>query len=957
MKVLLSKDVTDTTFISSSVAESAIAAWSASTVYFTGWNAVIGHRVYQSVINNNVGNDPRVTPDKWLDCGPTNGWAMFDSEHSSGTVTTSSLSVTLNLGTVSDIVLTGVVGSTVTITVGGSTIRTAAVPAIVPPLKHETLVLTGLGITGQFTLTLTGSGTISICNLSAGAFYEVGTTPGEVEHSVIDYSFNETDQFGTTSLRRRKYSRHISCTLDIPNSGLTALRAVLGSLHAKVCYWHVSDTFDVLNAFCQLKDASVVLDGPTTSSYAIQLDSLALDDVDIDPGQAVEGAVSTGLVLDLSQSSQVLPADVTGSVSAAALAAATTTARVLDGGQDVTAYWGLSIVASGCVAAISAAGVVSVSSISTDQAYVQVTASRANYPTLTRRFSLARFRITDLGQMTVRAVSAGILSTGAAPATPGLYVNGQFTNGLARSYNLFKIHRVTKAVTAQSFDVFGSGLQAQALAQTLNATGSDYVVVVVGYDEPRNNRMSMGLMAAMYRCGASPAVFGSAAFKYRGSYVLVGVPGCGQGNGTEAYRGDADDSTSAWCEISFTLLGSDIAGISSSSTPVQQRGNLVDSSWWSVGVSPDSAGWPALSGGTNVFQMGVCPDGSAGPLWTVTSTQAQNEGGGWDPGGSNAFIPDVSKTYRFIVPVFIPDTKARSVYWGILGNTVCSLNTTSPFSNPYFAVGSSLAPGWYLFVGYVFPRYSTGMTNDGAGVYRLSDGALVYPGTNWCWAVDPQTTGTRAYQFYQNLVGAQLQFDKPSAEICDGSERSLAAVLASGSASARNPATTGMIAANAVSEASVITVPAGSPIPDFFLEITDTSKYLLEFEFTGGTITHYAGYFKRKLYLDWQAPGQPDSAMGSSGQYWRGATEAVIISEPSDTTSCTVPRYSTKLTLTGQLWSNTAGFTSGQFKFRMVDSTWYDGPLYSQRAQSNPGLITTVYPSYTLNIRITRLKR
>lgn len=886
MKVLISKEVTDSTFVSSSVTESAIAAWSASSTYLRDWTAVIGHRVYQSLIHNNIGNDPRVTPDKWLDCGPTNGWAMFDSEHSSSTVTSSSLSVTLNLGSITDIVLTGVVGSTVTVTVGGTTVRTAAVPAIVPPLKHETLVLSGLTITGQFTLTLTGSGTISICNLSAGSFYEVGTTPGEVEHSVIDYSFNETDQFGTTTLRRRKYSRHISCTLDIANSSLTNLRAVLNSLRAKVCYWHVSDTFDVLNAFCQLKDASVVLDGPTTSSYAIQLDSLALDDVDIDPGQAVEGAVSTGLVLDLSQSNQVLPADVTGSVSAAVLAAATTTVRVLDGGQDVTAYWGLSIVASGCTAAISAEGVISVSGISADQAYVQVTASRSSYPTLTRRYSLQRFRISDLGQMTVKAVSAGASAYMNAPSSPGIYINGQLAYSVARSYALVRIHRVTKATTHQTFDVFGAESQALALAQALNATSSEYVVVVVGYDEPKGYRTAQGLMEAMYRCGASSNVFGSAGFKYRSSYILIGVPGSGQGNGTEAYRGDADDSASSWCEASFTFVGSDIAGVSSSSTLPEQRGNLVDSSWWSVGVGTGAAGWPANPGADNYFQMGVCADGSSGPLWTVSSTTASEAGGGWNPGGSNSFVPDVMKTYRFIVPVFIPNTLARQVYWGIMAGTVCNLNTNTPNPNPYFVAAGGLAPGWYLMVGYVFPRSSQNMSHIGSGLYRMSDGALVQEGNNYCWPATAPATGTRAYQYYQNTVGSQIQFDKPSVEVVDGSERSLAALLASGSASARNPATTGMIAASAVTERTRITGSANYRFHTTFVDVDvkNTDRYDIILRRANTRLLLGESQYRVVLQWGWYVPGD-NTSIELPPQYQRGKGNTQQYTSPGASSS------------------------------------------------------------------------
>jgi hypothetical protein len=59
----------------------------------------------------------------------------------------------------------------------------------------------------------------------------------------------------------------------------------------------------------------------------------------------------------------------------------------------------------------------------------------------------------------------------------------------------------------------------------------------------------------MYRCGASQACFGSPEFNVRSAYILVGIPGCGEGNGHEAYQGAPSPSgdPNAWCDVSFTL--------------------------------------------------------------------------------------------------------------------------------------------------------------------------------------------------------------------------------------------------------------------------------------------------------------------------------------------------------------------------------------------------------------------
>ena len=96
-------------------------------------------------------------------------------------------------------------------------------------------------------------------------------------------------------------------------------------------------------------------------------------------------------------------------------------------------------------------------------------------------------------------------------------------------------------------------LAAQELADDLNAATPDQLVVLTGHDEPKNNRLTAGLPEAIYRCGGSPAVFGSEAFKARAAYVLIGIPGCGQSNGYESYAGDIDNDPNSWVMSSFTL--------------------------------------------------------------------------------------------------------------------------------------------------------------------------------------------------------------------------------------------------------------------------------------------------------------------------------------------------------------------------------------------------------------------
>jgi hypothetical protein len=182
--------------------------------------------------------------------------------------------------------------------------------------------------------------------------------------------------------------------------------------------------------------------------------------------------------------------------------------------------------------------------------------------------------LPGMGQNTYRVITCGNSIGVALPAASGFYINGVLQSGsnIARSYTVIVLNRSTGAmVSATCYDVYGTGqtngLTAANMASDLNALGPDKVVVVVSWDEPQANRFDSGLGAAMYRCGASKAVFGSSQFQYRSAYVLVGIPGCGEGNGAEAYQGSVSADPNAWVDVSFSLLNGSLVGVTANYTP------------------------------------------------------------------------------------------------------------------------------------------------------------------------------------------------------------------------------------------------------------------------------------------------------------------------------------------------------------------------------------------------------
>ena len=126
--------------------------------------------------------------------------------------------------------------------------------------------------------------------------------------------------------------------------------------------------------------------------------------------------------------------------------------------------------------------------------------------------------------------------------------------------NGYALHRIRRTdgviASSQIFSLEIDASQADRLALSLASTSSDYIVVLHTQGDPKLNRLSESLITQIVRCGGTSGTFRSNEFKTNSSYVLVGIPDCGDGNGIENYAGFTDNSTDASCLIKFNLYRS-----------------------------------------------------------------------------------------------------------------------------------------------------------------------------------------------------------------------------------------------------------------------------------------------------------------------------------------------------------------------------------------------------------------
>ena len=260
MKVIAPTTFASATHFVSSNAVETVATYAAGTTYASGASVVYATRVWQSLAGSNTGNTPSSSPTWWLDVGPSNIYAMFDSQVSTATTKASSpLTVTLSPGLCNSLALLGLVGTQLTVTMldapAGSTVysKTVSLEGSVvvdwyqyffePFSQIGEVVLTDLPVYSgaRLTVSVSGAGAVSAGGLLFGTFFELGAAEHGATAGLIDYSRKETDAFGTTTFVRRAFSKRMSVRLMLQTDALDKVQRILAGLRATPAVWIASD--------------------------------------------------------------------------------------------------------------------------------------------------------------------------------------------------------------------------------------------------------------------------------------------------------------------------------------------------------------------------------------------------------------------------------------------------------------------------------------------------------------------------------------------------------------------------------------------------------------------------------------------------------------------------------------------------------------------------------------------
>lgn len=254
------------------------------------------HKVYESLVAANLGN-ALTDATKWLEVGPTNKWAMFDSINGTATSHPTVINITLampsrfdaialvsmeNVATVQVIVTTVADGE-----IYNETFATISTVGIVDwysyffedIIQKDALLIPGLPAyyapTVQIIITGTGTADMAVGTFVIGRTKYLGATLRDgARVGTRDFSRKDTDDFGNLILVERPYAKTAAFRLSMPHGMVDDVHKTLGEYRATPTIYSGSDDFSSTLIFGFYKDFSIGFEYPLLSYCSIEIEGL-----------------------------------------------------------------------------------------------------------------------------------------------------------------------------------------------------------------------------------------------------------------------------------------------------------------------------------------------------------------------------------------------------------------------------------------------------------------------------------------------------------------------------------------------------------------------------------------------------------------------------------------------------------------------------------------------------------
>lgn len=282
------------------VPEADYSAWSAASTYALGDRVILTstHRIYESLQASNTNKNPVSQPTWWIEVGPTNRWAAFDTSVSTQTVKSNNITYVLEPGQAINAlaVLNITEGTEINITMVSPGTGT---PGIV---YEKTVDLKSLPLSSDWwaffysqrfsptqsilldlpsysdcvvTIEILGSANLAVGVILVGQQqnFGIGISYG-ARVGIQDYSRKETNDFGDTILVQRAFAKRANFDLMIKKAEVDSLQNTLSAIRAQPVLWVGSNEFESTTLFGFYKNFDILISYPEHSDCSLEIEGL-----------------------------------------------------------------------------------------------------------------------------------------------------------------------------------------------------------------------------------------------------------------------------------------------------------------------------------------------------------------------------------------------------------------------------------------------------------------------------------------------------------------------------------------------------------------------------------------------------------------------------------------------------------------------------------------------------------
>ena len=298
MEMIRPVTIDDTVLTSSTALEDDYTAWNAATNYSVGDRVIrtTTHAVYENLIAGVDATNPEDAPTRWVYVRPTNKYAMFDSVIGTSTSLASPLTVVLEPGQIGGLAMFELVGQELQIDMlnasGGSSVYSTtidldqtAIFSFYDFFFSEYTQRTSVALTDlpteyadpEITVTLTGTGTVSVGVLVVGRVFYLGKTLYGAKLRRQDFSKKTTDDFGYVSIVRRATRKLVSADLMIEYEYFQMIDRLMSDMQSVAAVFIATtddEFYSPLNVFGFAVDFQPVVAFPKYLSCNIEIEGL-----------------------------------------------------------------------------------------------------------------------------------------------------------------------------------------------------------------------------------------------------------------------------------------------------------------------------------------------------------------------------------------------------------------------------------------------------------------------------------------------------------------------------------------------------------------------------------------------------------------------------------------------------------------------------------------------------------